>query len=145
MRNNGFTLIELMVVVVIVAILAAIALPSYQAYVRRTEASQAQQEMLRIASLLEKHKARNFSYQGFDLTTQAVRVPRTYTFTLKDGTDTTKLLSATNASGRSWVLKAETSNTQNYNFLLTSTGLQCKNTAAANVAYTGCGTGGESW
>ncbi|WP_342063573.1 type IV pilin protein [Acinetobacter pittii] len=145
MKNQGFTLIEVMVAVVIVAILVAIALPSYQAYVWRTEASQAQQEMLRIASLLERHKARNFSYKGFDLTTLAVRVPRTYTFTLKDGTDTTKLLSATDALGRSWVLKVTTSNAQNYNFLLTSTGLQCKNTTVANVTYTSCGTGGMSW
>ncbi|AZB89981.1 prepilin-type N-terminal cleavage/methylation domain-containing protein [Acinetobacter pittii] len=143
MKNQGFTLIEVMVAVVIVAILVAIALPSYQAYVWRTEASQAQQEMLRIASLLERHKARNFSYKGFDLTTLAVRVPRTYTFTLKDGTDTTKLLSATDALGRSWVLKVTTSNAQNYNFLLTSTGLQCKNTTVANVTYTSCGTGGN--
>ena len=53
---SGFTLIELMVVVVVVAILAAIAIPSYQAYVRRAMASQAQQEMQRLATELEKHK-----------------------------------------------------------------------------------------
>ncbi len=145
MKKNGFTLIELMVVVVIVAIFAAIAIPSYQAYVRRAEASKAQQEMQKIAASLERHKARNFSYKGFDLSAQTISTPRTYSFELKDAADTSKLLTATDASGRSWVLKATTTDAKNFNYLLTSSGIRCKNTTAANVTYTGCGTGGEAW
>ena len=153
-KNEGFTLIELMVVVMIVAIIAAIAIPSYQAYVRRSVAAQALQGMQQIAALLERHKARNFGYQGFDLTAQGIAVPQTYNFDLKDGATTTtaakgsgngKLLSATDASGRSWVLYGITSDAQNYNFLMTSTGLRCKNKTEANVISTGCGTGEEPW
>lgn len=64
----GFTLIELMVVVVIMAILVAIAIPSYQYYIQKRDLAVAQQEALSIAAELEKFKAKNFSYKGFDAT-----------------------------------------------------------------------------
>ena len=145
---SGFTLIELMIVVMIIAIIAAIAIPSYQAYVRRAEASQAVQGAQQIAALLERHKARNFGYQGFNLTTAGVVAPRTYSFDLKDGADTARTLNDSAdppVSGRTWALKGITDNPQNYNFLMTSTGIRCKNKTAANVSYTSCGVGSEPW
>ncbi len=65
-KQRAFTLIELMVVVVIVAIFAAIAIPSYQQYMERRDLAIAKQEALRIAAELERFKAKNFSYKGFD-------------------------------------------------------------------------------
>lgn len=148
-KQAGFTLIELMVVVVIVAIFAAIAIPSYQTYVRRAQASQAQQEVQRLASELARWKSRNFNYQGFNLTAKSVP---NYNFEIKDGTNTALTLSEQDANGQykavgqSWVIKAENTQANNFSFLMTSTGVQCKNKTKANVTYINCGTtGSESW
>ncbi len=62
--QQGFTLIELMIVVVIVAILASIAYPSYTRYVQDTHQAEAQGEMMALAGALERYRAKNFSYKG---------------------------------------------------------------------------------
>lgn len=60
---KGFTLIELMIVVAIIGILAAIALPSYQEYVRKTNRTDTQAEMIDIANRLQKYKISNFTFE----------------------------------------------------------------------------------
>ncbi len=57
MRNKnqqGFTLIELMIVVAIVGILSAIAYPSYQEYVRRGHRAEARAGLLQAAQWMER-------------------------------------------------------------------------------------------
>lgn len=168
---TGFTLIELMMVLAMIAIFMALAIPSYQEYVRRADASMVQQEMQKIAEQLTRHKAKNFTYRGFDpaylygasspmtsviLPQGATGTAIKYTITIRDADDTTKLLTAVDGStppkatirGRNWAMKAETADIRNYDFLMTSTGTRCKNKTKANVTYTGCGTtatGKEDW
>ena len=88
--KNGFTLIELMIVVVVIAVIAAIAIPSYAAYIERKDLALAKQEALRIATELEKFKAKNFSYKGFDATyLYTGYAPSTGTLAIPvDGSDT---------------------------------------------------------
>lgn len=150
LKNQGFTLIEMMVAVVIVAILAAIAIPSYQEYARRSRAAQAQQEMQRLAVLLDRWKARNFNYKGFSTTTTTVASTTSYpyTVTIVDPDASNVALTDNSAVGRNWAIQATTNDQKNYNFLLTSTGIRCKNKALSNVSYTSCGTtaqGSENW
>ena len=62
-KNQGFTLIELMIVVAIVGILAAVAYPSYQESVRRTKRADAQADMMALANNLQRFKIANFSFK----------------------------------------------------------------------------------
>ena len=66
-RQNGFTLIEILIVVVIVAILAAIAVPSYRDQVIRSKRSVATAELLEVLSLQEQFFLNNKQY-ATDLT-----------------------------------------------------------------------------
>ncbi|MEL0168735.1 MAG: type IV pilin protein [Pseudomonadaceae bacterium] len=63
-KSRGFTLIEVMIVVVIIGLLAAIAYPAYTSYVERGLQREAQGQIMELASALERHRTKNFSYQG---------------------------------------------------------------------------------
>ena len=63
---QGFTLIELMVVVGIIGILGAIAYPSYVKYVQNARQSDMQGILIDFASDLEGYRAQHFSYENAD-------------------------------------------------------------------------------
>lgn len=54
-RKNGFTLVELMIVVAIIAVLSAIAVPSYTEYIRRSYRADAKNTLIAIAQRLEQN------------------------------------------------------------------------------------------
>lgn len=55
-RQQGFTLVEMLIVVAIIAILVAIAIPSYQDYVVRTKRADMMVELQNIGRQLESRK-----------------------------------------------------------------------------------------
>lgn len=64
-KQQGFTLIELMIVVAIIAILAAIALPAYQDYVAKSKAAAALADLAshKTQFEMEKTEGRDPTYQ----------------------------------------------------------------------------------
>jgi len=64
LRQRGFTLVELMIVVVIVGILAGIAIPNYQAHVRKANRKDAMGALQGLAQAMERHYAEGNTYIG---------------------------------------------------------------------------------
>lgn len=61
-KNQGITLIELMITVAIVAILAAVAYPSYSRYVLTSHRTEAKSALIRISNLEERYFMDNNAY-----------------------------------------------------------------------------------
>lgn len=62
MRQRGFTLMELMIVVAIIGIIAAFAYPSYQESVRKSRRADAKQSLTDAGARLEQYYISNRSY-----------------------------------------------------------------------------------
>ena len=63
-RNGGFTIIEVMIVVAIIAILAAVALPSYIDYMRRGKITEATAGLANMRVQMEQYFQDNRTYQA---------------------------------------------------------------------------------
>jgi type IV pilus assembly protein PilE len=62
LRQRGFSLIELLVVVMIIAVLAAVAIPAWSRYGFRARRADAQEILMRIANQQERWYATNNRY-----------------------------------------------------------------------------------
>lgn len=63
-RHQGFTLIEVMIVVAIVAILAAVAIPSYTEYIQRSRIIESTSTLASMRVKMEQYFQDNRSYVG---------------------------------------------------------------------------------
>jgi type IV pilus assembly protein PilE len=86
-RNQGFTLIELMVTVAIVAVLAAVALPSYSNYVQRSRVPPALEGLSSYATRMEQRYQDTGNYQNAGACGVAVPTVANFTVTcaISDG------------------------------------------------------------
>jgi type IV pilus assembly protein PilE len=80
-RRNGFTLIELMIVVAVVALLATVALPSFLDQVRKSRRADAISALSQIQQAQERWRANNPQYSN-DLAGIGVSNPSSGYYTL---------------------------------------------------------------
>jgi type IV pilus assembly protein PilA len=63
-KNEGFTLIELMIVIAIIGILAAIAIPQFNSYRKRSYNAAAQSDLKNMSIAQEAYFVEKFTYTG---------------------------------------------------------------------------------
>ncbi|RPJ45087.1 MAG: type IV pilin protein [Betaproteobacteria bacterium] len=74
-KQNGFTLVELMIVVAVIGILASIALPAYKEYVVRGHRAAAQAEMMGIANRQQQLFLSNRAFSAMNATACKASLP----------------------------------------------------------------------
>ncbi|MBX3725711.1 MAG: pilin [Xanthomonadales bacterium] len=121
-RNQGFTLIELMIVVAIIAILAAIALPAYQNYVARSQVTAGLSDIRGGVTAFEEYVQRG-SAAAITLANLGLRTPTARCSTVaaaagETGNITCKLAGNPKVEGKIVTLTRETSG----NYACTVTG-----------------------
>jgi len=102
---QGFTLVELLVVVAIIGILSAVAIPSYSRYIVKGSRAAAQTELLKLASLQEKIYLNSSAYSN--------SITGAYTGNAADGlgktsglTDDAKYALAVSSTGQAFTISA---------------------------------------
>ena len=130
--SQGFSLIELMIVITIIALIAAMAQPAYKRNKVKTERSTAKVEMIEIASKLQRYKITNFTFvkNGTAVTLGDINAPTA----LPVGNEPVYDLRLTNVTAGGWTLTAipKTGSLMqgDGNLVLNSRGQKCRTVAA---------------
>lgn len=98
---QGFTLLELMIVVAVIGVLAAIAYPNYQSYVKRTKRTEMMTEMQNEASRIEARKLAEGTYDNIAKTNVSFPADQpNYTYSIAPATAQWKITAVPVARGR---------------------------------------------
>jgi type IV pilus assembly protein PilE len=92
--KNGFSLIELLIVLAIVGILTSLTYPSYRDYTTRAHRTDGQTALLSLANRMEQYYADKNTYQGATLDSRQ-STDAWYTLCIRDATASGYLLQAT--------------------------------------------------
>jgi len=105
-RAQGFTLIELMIVVAIVGILAALSYPSYQDYVRKTRRSDALSALTTARLQQEQWRASHSTYGTKTELNLATSPDGYYSVSVGETLDTSTCAIAGNPNATAYAIKA---------------------------------------
>ena len=132
MKKSGFTLVELLIAVAIVGILAAIAIPSYSAYTRRANRTDATRTLTYDTQALERCYSQNFTYAGCATApVGATASPRGY-YTITIAVPSTSRYSVTAVP----VAPPQTADTSCTQFSIDNTGKQTATDGMSNTTQT---------
>jgi len=138
--QQGFTLIELMIVVAIVGILASIAYPSYQDSVKKSRRADVQGVVLGLANAMERRFTESNSYLGAATGSADMGAPGIYTIPAETATYYTVTISTATASR--YILSAAPTGGQSTDkcgtLTLTHTGVKDVIGAATGVTAADC-------
>ena len=141
-KQQGFTLIEMMIVVAIIGVLAAIAYPSYQNYVIKTKRTDMMTEMQNIASEIESRKLAQGSYNAISAGIKddfAIEYPRQGTQLYDVTINPNPLAPPNNTLTSKWVItaipKTNSQMSSDGTLTLNYQGIKCRGSV--------CGTGSE--
>ncbi len=132
MKKNGFTLIEMMIVVAIIAILASIAIPSYQQYIRQAAAKSAAGDLVSLSLYFEQKLQRNLTYTFTNAGGTVLTSPTTTTPT------TSALVTGWAPSRKDFTYKAKWTNSS-YTLEAVSTKFTCTVTIQSDNTRTATG------
>lgn len=131
-RQDGFTLIELMIAVAVIGILAALAFPSYQEHINKSRRADAQAALVELAQFMERHYTSNGGYLASGNTGAAPTLP--FSKAPKDGSLEFYALSLSAATAQGYTLQAVPKNSMSNDkcgtLTITNTGAKSQKTGA---------------
>lgn len=144
-RHNGFTLVELMVIVAIVGILAAVAYPSYNESAKKTRRGDGMSALVGFANAMERHFTENNTYAGAATGGTSTGAPAIFSTEAPiDGSVKNYNLTIQSADGTSYTLRATPKNAQAGDGILELTSLGVRSWDKNNNGNT-TDSGENSW
>ncbi len=142
-RQQGLTLIELMIVVAIVALIAAFAYPSYLEQIRKTRRADCSGALVSLAAAMERYQTMNNTYLGAAAGGSNTGAPAVFQTTCPvDGGTATYNLTIAAATASTFRVEAAPTGPQAGDkcgtFTLTSTGVKDIKDAAAGKTWQDC-------
>lgn len=123
-RQNGFTLIEVMITVVIIGILASIAYPSYQEFVKRGNRTEGQAFLNEVAARQERYYVQNHVYVTGNTDADVAKLKLKNNRTSETGKYTLSLAANAGDGGYTLTATQQFGDTACGNLTLTATGVK---------------------